>query len=242
MRVRWNDPGIVNSALDMGAACVIAPMTNSVEQVKALGGVRAVVTPGMIWEHLDFNLDNALFKDARVRRAVALAIDRQALAGAVLKGAASPAAGDQSPLSWAYNPAVAPPARDAAGARELLLQAGWKAGPDGIFAKDGRRLAFDLAVTGAGHMLVGLSGHCRAALWHGTALSVTLSEAHIAPQGGKSGPNGEENGPNGLTLRQVGRQEPLPQSLPRPRRHRASPQGSGREAPGSAVRAGPAAP
>ena len=36
MRVRWNDPGIVNSALDMGAACVIAPMTNSVEQVKAL--------------------------------------------------------------------------------------------------------------------------------------------------------------------------------------------------------------
>ena len=36
MRVRWNDPGIVNSALDMGAACVIAPMTNTVEQVKAL--------------------------------------------------------------------------------------------------------------------------------------------------------------------------------------------------------------
>ena len=36
LRVRWNDPGIVNSALDMGAACVIAPMTNTVEQVKAL--------------------------------------------------------------------------------------------------------------------------------------------------------------------------------------------------------------
>ncbi len=36
LRVRWNDPGIVNSALDMGAACVIAPMTNTVEHVKAL--------------------------------------------------------------------------------------------------------------------------------------------------------------------------------------------------------------
>jgi 4-hydroxy-2-oxoheptanedioate aldolase len=36
LRVRWNDPGIVNSALDMGAAAVIAPMTNTVEQVKAL--------------------------------------------------------------------------------------------------------------------------------------------------------------------------------------------------------------
>jgi 4-hydroxy-2-oxoheptanedioate aldolase len=36
MRVRWNDPGIVNSALDMGAAAVIAPMTNTVDHVKAL--------------------------------------------------------------------------------------------------------------------------------------------------------------------------------------------------------------
>jgi 4-hydroxy-2-oxoheptanedioate aldolase len=36
MRVRWNDPGIVGASLDMGAACVIAPMTNTVEQVKAL--------------------------------------------------------------------------------------------------------------------------------------------------------------------------------------------------------------
>ena len=36
LRVRWNDPGIVGSALDMGAAAVIAPMTNSVVQVQAL--------------------------------------------------------------------------------------------------------------------------------------------------------------------------------------------------------------
>lgn len=45
LRVRWNDPGIVNSALDMGAACVIAPMTNTVEQVKAL--VKAAKYPPM---------------------------------------------------------------------------------------------------------------------------------------------------------------------------------------------------
>jgi 4-hydroxy-2-oxoheptanedioate aldolase len=45
MRVRWNDPGIVNSALDMGAACVIAPMTNTADQVKAL--VKAAKYPPM---------------------------------------------------------------------------------------------------------------------------------------------------------------------------------------------------
>lgn len=36
VRVRWNEPGLVGFALDMGAAAVIAPMVNSVEEAKAL--------------------------------------------------------------------------------------------------------------------------------------------------------------------------------------------------------------
>ncbi len=36
LRILWNDPGMVGFALDMGAAAVIAPMTNSVAQVEAL--------------------------------------------------------------------------------------------------------------------------------------------------------------------------------------------------------------
>lgn len=36
IRVLWNDPGLVGFALDMGAAAVIAPMVNSLEQAKAL--------------------------------------------------------------------------------------------------------------------------------------------------------------------------------------------------------------
>lgn len=36
LRILWNDPGLIGFALDMGAAAVIAPMTNSVAQVEAL--------------------------------------------------------------------------------------------------------------------------------------------------------------------------------------------------------------
>jgi 4-hydroxy-2-oxoheptanedioate aldolase len=36
IRVLWNDPGLVGFALDMGAAAVIAPMINSLDQAKAL--------------------------------------------------------------------------------------------------------------------------------------------------------------------------------------------------------------
>ena len=36
IRVRWNEPGLVGFALDMGAAAVIAPMVNSAAEAKAL--------------------------------------------------------------------------------------------------------------------------------------------------------------------------------------------------------------
>jgi len=115
------------------------------DQIKDIAGMQAIVTPNMIWEHLDFNLDNALFQDVRVRQAVALGIDKQALIANVLKSAASPALGDQSPLSWGYNPGAKQEVRDVNAARELLIQAGWKLGDDGVFVRDGRKLAFSLA-------------------------------------------------------------------------------------------------
>jgi 4-hydroxy-2-oxoheptanedioate aldolase len=43
LRLRWNDPGLIGFALDMGAGAIIAPMTNSVAQVEAL--VRAAKYP-----------------------------------------------------------------------------------------------------------------------------------------------------------------------------------------------------
>ncbi|TWH49372.1 peptide ABC transporter substrate-binding protein [Sporomusa sp. KB1] len=116
------------------------------EQVKTIDGIRTVIEPTMVWEHMDFNLDNVLFQDLRVRQAIAAAIDRQAIVANVLKGVAVPAYGDQSPLSWAYNPMQQPPTRDVNIARELLTQAGWTPGPDGIMTKENKKLAFALAI------------------------------------------------------------------------------------------------
>ena len=141
------DSNIMLTQLKAGDVDIVSNVGfTHLEQVKAVNGVRAVVTPNMIWEHLDFNLENALFQDVRVRRAITLALDRQAIVTGILKGVGSPAAGDQSPLSWANNPVTKAPARDVNGARDLLAQAGFKPGADGVFARDGRRLAFSLAV------------------------------------------------------------------------------------------------
>ncbi|HWR43746.1 peptide ABC transporter substrate-binding protein [Sporomusa sp.] len=141
------DSNILLTQLKSGELDIVSNIGFSyLEQVKAIGGVRTVITPTMIWEHMDFNLDNTLFQDVRVRKAIATAIDRQAIVVNVLKGAASPAYGDQSPLSWAYNPMQQPPARDVNAARDLLAQAGWQLGADGIMTKENKKLAFSLTI------------------------------------------------------------------------------------------------
>lgn len=118
------------------------------DQVKGVAGINTIITPNMIWEHIDLNLDKPIFQDVRVRKAIALAIDRQAIINSAIKNAATPAATDQSPLSWAYNPALKAPTRDVNAARELLEQAGWKLGNKGVLVKETQTLAFQLVTTG----------------------------------------------------------------------------------------------
>lgn len=118
---------------------------SQLDQARSLDNVNVVTTPNSIWEHVDFNLDKPLFQEVQVRQAIVAGVDRQAIVATVLKNAAVPAAGDQPPVSWAYNPAVTASGRDVNAARGLLNQAGWVVGPDGIYAKNGVRLSFSLA-------------------------------------------------------------------------------------------------
>jgi peptide/nickel transport system substrate-binding protein len=69
------------------------------------------------------------FKDARVRRALSLAINRDALAERVMEGAASSTAQWLPPGAFGYNPNVRPDPFDPDAARRLLAEAGF---PDGF--------------------------------------------------------------------------------------------------------------
>lgn len=140
------DSNIMLNQLKAGEVDIVSNVPFAqLDQVRDIAGFEAVVTPNLIWEHLDFNLDTGLFQDGRVRQAIALGIDKQGIVANVLKNAGALAAGDQSPLSWGYNPELKAENRDVNAARELLVQAGWKLGDGGIFTKDGNKLAFTLA-------------------------------------------------------------------------------------------------
>ena len=86
------DRQIVLSQLKIGEVDIVNNIGfDQLDQVRAVTGVNTFITPGAIWEHLDFNLDLPLFADLRVRQAIALSIDRRDLIEKTLKNAAFPA-------------------------------------------------------------------------------------------------------------------------------------------------------
>jgi peptide/nickel transport system substrate-binding protein len=81
----------------------------------------------------DFNLRRTMFQDVRVRRAIAHAIDKRALADKVWYGYAEPATGPiPSYLKNFYTADVPTYAYDTARAEQLLDDAGFKRGADGV--------------------------------------------------------------------------------------------------------------
>ncbi|RXJ01109.1 peptide-binding protein [Anaerobacillus alkaliphilus] len=96
------------------------------------------------YDYIGWNLDRPLFQDVRVRQALTLAIDRQEIVDTIMEGNATVAHAPVSPLSWAYNDNVPRFDYDPERAKQLLAEAGWEPGPDGILQKDGERFSFTI--------------------------------------------------------------------------------------------------
>jgi peptide/nickel transport system substrate-binding protein len=108
------------------------------------GGSNCIMT-------VSFNLDRPILKDVRVRRAIALALDRDAFLRQILfgEGRVAPAP-ISSEIPWAHARGLALPAFDRAEAERLLDAAGWKKEREGARlargvagVADGARLAID---------------------------------------------------------------------------------------------------
>ena len=106
----------------------IAPL--DAETVKRDPKLALVSVPSLGYGALTINIGNfpkaetPLGRDARVRHAFELALDREAISQVVSAGTVQPNAQATSPLSPLYVEEVAPPKRDVAKARALLKEAG----------------------------------------------------------------------------------------------------------------------
>lgn len=94
-----------------------------------------------------WNLRSPVLADPRVRQALALATDRQALVDELLQGRGRVYDGLFAPGLWFSNPATRIPKCDVDQAKKLLQEAGWLHDVNGIARKPGAELAFELLTT-----------------------------------------------------------------------------------------------
>jgi peptide/nickel transport system substrate-binding protein len=102
-------------------------------------------TPGTTYRYISFNFRNRHLRDVRVRRAIAYAIDRDTIVSSVQRATARIASGMLAPENWAFDGNVTTYSYDPEKARQLLDQAGFPAGKDGM-----RGLTFEFKTTPEG--------------------------------------------------------------------------------------------
>ena len=103
------------------------------------------IFPDRSYTHICWNLENDLFADPTVRRALGLAIDRTALINVVYNGFAQPSAGPVLSTMWAFNRELEPLPFDPTAATELLAAAGWTdSDDDGLLDRNGQVFSFEI--------------------------------------------------------------------------------------------------
>lgn len=107
-----------------------------------------VYKPGLIYEHIDINLDNPVLADRRVRQALLQGIDREAISARLFEGKQPVAHSNVNPLDPMYSPGARHYRFDPAAARKLLDEAGFSDIRGGIrHNARGERLSIELATT-----------------------------------------------------------------------------------------------
>ena len=143
------EANLLSGAIDMIAGELGVSIDQAIAFEKRHGADYDVTyKPGLIYEHLDLNLDNPALADKRVRKALILALDRVAVSERLFAGRQPVAHSSVSPLDWVHDPNTPTYAYNPEAARALLDEAGWDKIEDSIrHNAAGDRLTLELMTT-----------------------------------------------------------------------------------------------
>ncbi len=141
------DQNIMSQALLFNAIDMIV-LVNHRDIPQVQGDKRFVLQPynALSYSFFGYNIRNPLLADKRVRKAFTFAVNRQEMLDSFFQGQGTIISGPFAPGSWAYNLDVQPLQYDPQKAIELLNEAGFVKGDDGIMVKDGQKLSLTLKV------------------------------------------------------------------------------------------------
>ena len=116
--------------------CQVMPYPNpaDVEAMKKDSDITMLEQEGLNVGYLAFNTEKAPFTDKRVRQALSMAVNKQAIIDVVFQGAGKAAKNPIPPTIWSYNDAVKDYSYDVEKAKALLAEAGVKGLKTNIWA------------------------------------------------------------------------------------------------------------
>ncbi|ANF95431.1 ABC transporter substrate-binding protein [Paenibacillus bovis] len=113
----------------------------NIDKLKSLGFVNILPYTPSTYSFLQVNLEHQALQDKKVRQAIAYGLDRQSIYVDANQGAGQIANIPAPPISWAYTEdGINPYAYEPEKAGQLLDEAGWIPGADGIREKNGQKL------------------------------------------------------------------------------------------------------
>jgi dipeptide transport system substrate-binding protein len=123
------DPSVRYAKLRAGE-CHVMPYPNpaDIEAMRNDPAINLMSREGLNVGYLAFNTQKEPFTDKRVRQALNMAIDKQAIIDTVYQGAGVPAHNPLPPTIWSYNEEIQPYPYDPEKARQLLAEAGFADG------------------------------------------------------------------------------------------------------------------
>ena len=106
--------------------CHVMPYPNpaDIDAIKANSDIKVLEQEGLNVGYLAFNVEKEPFGDKRVRQALNMAINKEAIIDAVFQGAGKVAKNPIPPTIWSYNQATEDYPYDPARAKALLAEAG----------------------------------------------------------------------------------------------------------------------
>ena len=143
------EANLLSGGIDMIAGELGLPLDEALAFDKRHGGeFNVVYKPGLTFEHVDVNLDVPVLADRRVREALLLGLDREAVSRSLFGGRQAVADSFVEPLDAGFTTDVPRHPYDPAKAKQLLEEAGWKAQPDGSRRNaEGKPLSLELMTT-----------------------------------------------------------------------------------------------
>jgi peptide/nickel transport system substrate-binding protein len=145
------DPNTVATLWKAGSLDFVPARVQSgrsfLDAVRTRRDARVVLKPHYEFDFVLLNLAHPPLDDVRVRRALAMGIDRKRIMRDLNGELWVDGDSDRLPGQFAYDPSIVQPRYDPAAAGRLLDEAGWRLGADGTRHKNGRALSLELVAT-----------------------------------------------------------------------------------------------